>query len=200
LFPKKDKRKPEASIKSPYEDVRICQVNYTERGNSTSRSKIKSASNFRTISAKSEDMQSTLHKTIVLSRLSSGRNKEFYLRTMNSDGTFKVMSKETTDTIPPIPPVESDIKLRYIKKEKNKFDVSNAFIFNDYHLKYDKDKKIKDKRVDKMLKDLKYSPYSTSCFSCNYKNLEFYDIMRPESAITILNQGIKHNYNKGFKK
>jgi hypothetical protein len=75
-----------------------------------------------------------------------------------------------------------------IKKESKRNPLeTNGFLFNDYYEKYNNNFEIKDDNVNKLYKEVKVGPYATQCPSCNRRNLEFYDQLNPQTAMTVLN-------------
>lgn len=73
------------------------------------------------------------------------------------------------------------------------------FLNIDYDAVY-KVPEIKNEKVKNMLKDVNgFGPYYSHCFSCNKKNLFFYDKINQETAIKMLSS-IKENKKKSFIK
>lgn len=59
---------------------------------------------------------------------------------------------------------------------------------------------IKNEKVKNMLKDVNgFGPYYSHCFSCNKKNLNFYDKINQETALKMLSS-IKQSKKKSFIK
>jgi hypothetical protein len=61
-----------------------------------------------------------------------------------------------------------------------------TFLFSNFNDKYGKEYNISNPKVKKIHKENPLGPYFTHCTPCNRKNLEFYDKMRPDTAISIL--------------
>jgi len=73
------------------------------------------------------------------------------------------------------------------------------FLNIDYDAVY-KVPEIKNEKVKKLLKDVNgFGPYYSHCFSCNKKNLNFYDKINSETAINVLKE-IKKEKNKSYFK
>jgi hypothetical protein len=53
--------------------------------------------------------------------------------------------------------------------------------------KYEKKITIADPQVNKLQKEVQLGPYFSHCPTCNNKNLEFYDNLKPDMAMKILN-------------
>lgn len=73
------------------------------------------------------------------------------------------------------------------------------FLNIDYDAVY-KVPEIKNEKVKKMLKDVNgFGPYYSHCFSCNKKNLNFYDKINQETALKMLTT-IKDKKKRSFIK
>jgi len=74
-----------------------------------------------------------------------------------------------------------------------------TFLNLDYDAVY-KVPEIKDEKVKKMLKDVNgFGPYYSHCFSCNKKNLNFYDKINQDTAMKMLTT-IKETKKKSYFK
>jgi hypothetical protein len=82
-------------------------------------------------------------------------------------------------------------------KNLNTLESSNTgFLFNEYYEKFKNKVEIKDEQVNQLYQEVKVGPYATLCPSCNRRNLEFYDQLKPETAISVLNLFKQNKINK----
>jgi hypothetical protein len=86
-----------------------------------------------------------------------------------------------------------------INKSKKINQNFGPFLNLDYDAIY-KVPEIKDEKVKKMLMDVNgFGPYYSHCFSCNKKNLNFYDKINQDTALKMLTT-IKETKKKSYFK
>ncbi len=85
-------------------------------------------------------------------------------------------------------------KPKKIKPHNTIKQVESNFLFNDYNEKFKNKLEIRNKKVNKLFEEVKVGPYFTHCPSCNRRNLDFYDKLRPETAINLLKLARENKY------
>ncbi len=87
-----------------------------------------------------------------------------------------------------------NITQKKTKPDNTKKPVESNFLFNDYNQKFKNKLEIRNKKVNKLFEEVKVGPYFTHCPSCNRRNLDFYDKLRPETAINLLKLAKENKY------
>ncbi len=123
-------------------------------------------------------------KSYIISRLASSRSKnsipnsrrlkkleETKREMMSTEDNFNSLVKNLKETTKASP-------------KKKQVETSSQFLFID-HSRF-KPIEIGNEKVRKLHSEVKFGPYYSNCPSCNNRNLEYYDKLRPETAIDLL--------------
>jgi 3-methyladenine DNA glycosylase AlkC len=123
-------------------------------------------------------------KSYIISRLSSSRSKNSIPNSRRLKKLEETKSRMNS-TEENFTNLMKDLKEKKLSSPKKKqIENSSQFLFID-HSRF-KPIEITNEKVRKLHSEVKFGPYYSNCPSCNNRNLDFYDKLRPDTAVDLL--------------